>query len=104
MATYIDDAVLLERVKFELEIDTTFIDPQGQTTLNSMLAAKIESAKGLMIQRGIKIIDRPTIAETIIQYACFLYRAKSESGEMPLYLRKMMDACMFEEHLNELAA
>jgi len=104
MATYIDDSVLLERVKFELEIDTSFIDPQGQNVLNSMLTSKIESAKDLMMQRGVKIIDRPKVAETIIQYACFLYRAKTETGEMPVYLRKMMDACMFEEHLNEWAA
>ena len=104
MATYIDDSALLERVKFELEIDTSFIDVQGQSQLNAMLTAKIDAAKGLMIQRGITITDQPTIAETIVQYACFLYRAKSESGEMPVYLRKMLDACMFEGHLNEWAA
>lgn len=104
MATYIDDSALLERVKFELELDTSFMDVEGQNVINALLNSKIESAKGLMIQRGISIADKATIAETIVQYACFLYRAKAESGEMPMYLRKMLDACMFEGHLNEYAA
>ena len=104
MAIYIADSALLERVKFELEIDTSFVDVQGQNVINAMLTSKIEAAKGLMIQRGIQITDTAPIAETIVQYACFLYRAKAETGEMPLYLRKMMDACMFEGHLNEYAA
>lgn len=104
MATYIDESAILERVKFELELDTSFVDVEGQNVIHAMLTAKIEAAKGLMIQRGIQIEDKATIAETIVQYACFLYRAKAESGEMPLYLRKMLDACMFEGHLNEHAA
>ena len=100
MAQYIDNAQLLKRVKFELEIDTSFIDVQGQTMLNNMLTSKIVSAKDLMKQRGVPTEkDEPRIAETIVQYACFLYRAKTESGEMPIYLRKMMDACMFEESI-----
>ena len=98
--TYIESSALLEGVKFELEMDNSFIDVQGKNELDNNLIRKIESAKALMIQRGIKITDDPKIAETIIQYACFLYRAKSVDGEMPIYLRKMMDACMFEGHLN----
>ena len=98
--TYIESSALLEGVKFELEMDNSFIDVQGKNELDNNLIRKIESAKDLMIQRGIKITDDPKIAETIIQYACFLYRAKSVNGEMPIYLRKMADACMFEGHLN----
>lgn len=101
--TWIENSALLKGVTFELEMDTSFIDVQGKTELTNNLTRKIESAKDLMIQRGIPITDDPKIAETIIQYACFLYRAKSVDGEMPIYLRKMLDACMFEGHLNDQA-
>ncbi len=99
--TYIENTALLERVKFELEIDTTYIDVEGKSVLDAMLTSKIDAAKDLMEQRGVPITDTPKVSETIVQYACFLYRAKAENGEIPVYLRKMMDACMFEGHIND---
>lgn len=90
---------LVKRVKFELEEGDMYIDPEGMSEFDRMIELKIESAKELMIQRGVEIEDTAKVSECIVQYAVFLYRAKGETGEIPVFLRKMMDANMFQRSI-----
>ena len=98
---FLETEELIKRVRFELEEGEMYTDVDGVSEFDHMIELKIESAKALMEQRGVEIADTANIADIIVLYAVFLLRAKGESGEIPIYLRKMMDACMFQRSIGK---
>ena len=97
MSTYLKDEWILPDLKFNIEIDTTFMDQDAASTINSRLTTYIHMAEKSIEIEGITLQDTEADAKLVSLYAEFLYEKRKQPQPMPPYLRKLLNNRLLHE-------
>ena len=91
MSNYLTDDWILEDLKFNTEMDMTFMDQEAVTKIDNRLKTYIHMAEDAIRTEGITLEDTEADAKLVSLYAEFLYEKRKQPQPMPPYLRKLLN-------------
>ena len=96
-----NDAELLTRLKWNLEIDTTFMDEEARIAKDQELSFYLSSAREYITRFGIDLTESEGDKQLVVMYASGLYnarRAPSSYSDVAKMLRKNLNNRLFEQN------